>query len=836
MSDAKDLNKYPYPSKDYVPFAFNVKKIDEFVNSTDEHTDNRKDRNALTWFGIEEANRRAREALNYKEVEYVAGNKIDGLLQYVIAPDGNAYQVLPTTALPYELTGDWATDSPNFMLMGDLPLRNELAGTGGAGMIGYGDFSLPSFLHVINFMAFSPAADGTTDDSGKALLADASGFPVFVPKGEYFVKNITLSGTWIFEEGAYFVSKLGARDNAVLAGNGLRMYQPNFKKSNTAWPDDGDFGNALRIGTYRQAVGGSNTHDIEIYDIHVENIGTQYTGQAIEVLGDVRDVKIHGLSVVGSGAGIICHWGGDIGDSGAHVTEVTYSYHPHSLDFKNFYFGPDASGRAPSNTLILSACYDVKVDGVRSRGVRRTAWVFPGDVYDEVSVPRDKGKIMTGIRVMNVTCDEPVNGEPAIDIGGMPATKRTSQPTVYARDDAGTMDIVVDNVSIMCKDIQYSSPLVRVRACKNIRFHATKTGGDRSPDFWANIDYNENCDISLSGVSVRGERLRANTNCRITVSGKRRSSLPFSGDDAGCTIVSHDIGNLTFSSAPSGAEVINVLNAGASGSIFNGSFVMISGEPVAAVKESVVVPTGIVTEVKVTPLSSAVASGTIGKCILNSNGTTISGFKSGFLKNFDAWDAWGMHFNATSENAGRHGMVFSGPIRDISVSSEFSGTGSIGGDTLTKSDINVASPDIQGFSLVGCSFDASMENKNVQNRLIMNSTNHSGVLITQNKGTKTLTGVPFALQNSARNSYKNMQQIYGNDMGENDTGSATITGMYVGSGYRGIARNNAIPTSGRFNTGDYIDRATPIRGGDQGWVCVESGSPGVWVGYGRVGS
>lgn len=111
MSDPKDLNKYPYPNSGFVPFEFNVKKIDEFVNSTNEHTDNRKDRNALTWFGIEEANRRAREALNYKKVEYVAGNVIDGLLQYIIAPDGNAYQIKPTVSLPFEIGKLWVTDS-----------------------------------------------------------------------------------------------------------------------------------------------------------------------------------------------------------------------------------------------------------------------------------------------------------------------------------------------------------------------------------------------------------------------------------------------------------------------------------------------------------------------------------------------------------------------------------------------------------------------------------------------------------------------------------------------------------------------------------------------------
>lgn len=102
-----------------------------------------------TYFALEEDIRLKLLSLDLTEVPYVAGGTIDVQMQYVIAPDGNAYQIIPTTPLPYELTGDWATDSPNFMLMGDLALRNELSQSGGSTMIGVGDKTVSDVIKDI---------------------------------------------------------------------------------------------------------------------------------------------------------------------------------------------------------------------------------------------------------------------------------------------------------------------------------------------------------------------------------------------------------------------------------------------------------------------------------------------------------------------------------------------------------------------------------------------------------------------------------------------------------------------------------------------------------------
>lgn len=46
--------------------------------------------------------------------------------------------------------------------------------------------------------------------------------------------------------------------------------------------------------------------------------------------------------------------------------------------------------------------------------------------------------------------------------------------------------------------------------------------------------------------------------------------------------------------------------------------------------------------------------------------------------------------------------------------------------------------------------------------------------------------------------------------------------------------SNAVPTSGSYNQGDRVINTLPIAGSWDGWRCVESGSPGVWKGYGKI--
>jgi hypothetical protein len=67
-------------------------------------------------------------------------------------------------------------------------------------------------------------------------------------------------------------------------------------------------------------------------------------------------------------------------------------------------------------------------------------------------------------------------------------------------------------------------------------------------------------------------------------------------------------------------------------------------------------------------------------------------------------------------------------------------------------------------------------------------------------------------------------------------GAIGISNYYFGDPnqmlFRGIA--SAIPTSGAYLQGDILYNSAPTSGGYTGWICVTSGSPGVWKTFGLI--
>lgn len=682
---------------------------------------------------------------------------------------------------------------------------------------------------------------GATDVTAIVAAADAysveHNVKINVLAGEYQVKNATLSGHWEFWEEAYFVSTLGERDNIVIADTGARLISPKFKKTLSAWAVDGDFGNALRLGAYRQPTGGTNTHDVYVENLYCHNIGTAFTSQSVEILGDVYNSEIRGAIIEGIGGGIICHWGGDVGDEGAHGSQVTYSYHPHNIKLSNLVFRADSNGNAPSNTLIISSCYNMDIHNISSYGVDRTLWIFPGDVYNEVSVARDKYKICTGINVNGVFINDPVDNNAAIEVGGIPATKRTASTTYYARDlgPNASMDVTITGANITCRDIVYTKPNVLIRGGKNIKAQINKIGGERSTGYWANIDYNDSCNILLSGCSVVGERLRGNTNCDITLNGKRAIDSALSSSDGGCDIQTFTSGSLTFAAASAGATSVTATSA-ADGIIFNGAKLIIGGVVLGEVVKSVLAAAGVATVITVTPLNAAITSGATGNFALGHNGTVIRGTKEGFLYNYRVTDGWGLRFKVNSRNAYRGGMLLSGNYLYDTVIDKcvFNGTGQEN-SAPSRWDIHVSATKVRGLKVTNNRLDADQVNPVISARFNMSTTDHSGVIIADNISTPTSSGVSYVLSNSTIASVGNLQQIYGNITGgENVTSLATVEGQYRGRVFHGYARNSVAPTTGYFLAGSKLAKQTFAVGGYSELVCTASGVPGTWSQSGAV--
>lgn len=65
--------------------------------------------------------------------------------------------------------------------------------------------------------------------------------------------------------------------------------------------------------------------------------------------------------------------------------------------------------------------------------------------------------------------------------------------------------------------------------------------------------------------------------------------------------------------------------------------------------------------------------------------------------------------------------------------------------------------------------------------------------------------------------------------------TATFRGM-VGEGFDDNTRHSAAPTTGTWRRGDKVKHSAPVAGGNEGWICVESGSPGTWKTFGVIGA
>ena len=63
---------------------------------------------------------------------YAAGVVLSTHNQYVTY-NGQPYKLAGSTAVPYTTTGDWATESSKFVLLGDAPLRQDLSNSADSG-------------------------------------------------------------------------------------------------------------------------------------------------------------------------------------------------------------------------------------------------------------------------------------------------------------------------------------------------------------------------------------------------------------------------------------------------------------------------------------------------------------------------------------------------------------------------------------------------------------------------------------------------------------------------------------------------------------------------------
>lgn len=141
MANTYDTSAFPLGSTEVKVLYNNAENADIAVNSE-----------ALTWvdrppfnkvrktFAGMEAD--AQNALLNTGFEFIGDYDADGPLtltrmNQTFSKDGEFWRPGPSIALPFTTTGNWATDQPNFVSNGDASLRQALALTTGAALVGF---------------------------------------------------------------------------------------------------------------------------------------------------------------------------------------------------------------------------------------------------------------------------------------------------------------------------------------------------------------------------------------------------------------------------------------------------------------------------------------------------------------------------------------------------------------------------------------------------------------------------------------------------------------------------------------------------------------------------
>lgn len=109
--------------------------------------------------------------------------------------DDILYRIQNPANLPYTLTGNWASESDNFVAIGDGSLRQELAASAGAELIGYGSGTVADALAstgtVTGYPGYSPTPNADNSAAANAMIAATN--TLVVGAGETLIaKNLLL--------------------------------------------------------------------------------------------------------------------------------------------------------------------------------------------------------------------------------------------------------------------------------------------------------------------------------------------------------------------------------------------------------------------------------------------------------------------------------------------------------------------------------------------------------------------------------------------------------------------------------------------------------------------
>lgn len=228
----------PVPSADARDRYDNSQVFDELMNGAAPSTPDRLGVLRQSWKGMELAFSEFLINSGFEPVHliYVDGQplQVDRPTQ-LIDYDGSVYRIKMPSSFPVMLTGDWATDLPLLVDVGDVALREVLAMSSGAGMIGFRQRTVADRLNdTANVKDYGAIADGTLHPLSEFFGTLAEAQAVY-PSAAALTDSIDSvaaqsaldSGTprVHFPGGHYVFNKQNTRNTSVMiVGDGFSSY------------------------------------------------------------------------------------------------------------------------------------------------------------------------------------------------------------------------------------------------------------------------------------------------------------------------------------------------------------------------------------------------------------------------------------------------------------------------------------------------------------------------------------------------------------------------------------------------------------------------------------
>jgi hypothetical protein len=694
----------------------------------------------------------------------------------------------------------------------------------------------------INIVDYGAVSGGTTDTSSAiqsaidAARGSLSG-AVRIPKGRWKCKNVVVENcTLAFDDGAVLVFELSATDNGLLLRSNTRLYNATFEVSNTAPPPDGNFGNVFRIGDY-EAVPNEAYSNIRVQGAKLYCMNATRKAQAVEVLGQVNDFVLEDMAFYGPfDAGIIVHWGGDVGSADAHNQMVTYSYHPHDGVIRNVRFKA-YNGVAGNYGIILSAVYDVTVENIAFDGWTCPLRILPGDVYAQVAVSAEKNRVQTGIVIRDVEIADPParasnKASAPIFIQGSSATVRTPIGPTYTLDSISSIRISGVSYSLSPGKTYGGSPLFLVYYSSGVTLEdVTASGFESVGEYLALVEYCSDCRISFTGSTANGSRIYGSMNCEVDARTTGTAAAQ-TGGKTGLTAAGTSLGGTLTSALTAGATTISLSAVSTALTVPKGQRIWLTGEKSVIIAKTTPLSATAANTVPIEPSSVTENSGAAVSIKVVCSGLTITGRFSKWEQGVMLSDVYGARVEAEFMLNGKYDVLLAGNRADcirINKSRFIAGGRKNDGSLLANIHLGTTGDRI---SVTECDFEP--QGAPLVNRHIFGGAELSNVMIGGNDfGGSTLVSIAVGPQSNAA-SQRGEICIHGNTYkgGTALVAPGTIQGTYVGGAFQGFAAS--APSAGYWRAGDTLANEAPAAGAPKGWRCTATGTPGTWVSEGNL--